>query len=194
MKNPKVVAGLALAVVVLVVGSLWMMRRGGGASTIDLVEQLSGAEKRLGGDAPTDGGQAFEVKDVTIGGQSRRAIYAPPRSRIIYPLQVPRRATLTVWFGLREDAVAKGSDGAQFRIGVSDGRTYEEYLREFIDPTSNEKDRRWFEATIDLSAYEGQQVTLILNTDPEPPPARPRVPRTSVADYAVWGEPKITSK
>ena len=71
---------------------------------------------------------------------------------------MPRRATLTLWFGLREDAVAKDSDGAQFRIGVSDGRTYEEYLREFVDPKTNETDRRWFDATIDLSAYEGQQV------------------------------------
>jgi hypothetical protein len=77
---------------------------------------------------------------------------------------------------------------------VSDGRTYEEYLREFVDPKTNEKDRRWFDASVDLSAYEGQQVWIVLNTDPEPPPARPRVPRTAVADYAVWGEPKITSK
>jgi hypothetical protein len=194
VKNPKVVAGVAILVVVLVAGSFWMMRRGGGSSTIDLIDQLSTAEKRIGADAVTDGGQPLEVKDVTIGGQSHKAILAPPHSRISYNIQVPRRATLTLWFGLREDAVAKGSDGAQFRIGVSDGRTYEEYLREFVDPKTNEKDRRWFDASVDLSAYEGQQVWIVLNTDPEPPPARPRVPRTAVADYAVWGEPKITSK
>jgi hypothetical protein len=194
VKNPKLIAGLAILVVIVIAGSFWMMRRGSGSTTIDLIEQLPGAVAKVGGEPPTDGGQPFEVKDVTIAGQSRKAIYAPPHSRITYTIQVPRRATLTVWFGLREDAMAKGSDGAQFRIGVSDGRTYEEYLREFVDPKTNERDRRWFDATIDLSAYEGQQVSLILNTDPEPPPARPRVPRTSAADYAVWAEPKITSK
>jgi hypothetical protein len=167
-----------------------MMRRGG-AFTVDLTDPalMQVAVKRILGH-PTDGGEPFEVKDVTIAGQTHRAVYAPPHSRITHTITVPRRAVLTVWFGVREDAWAKECDGAQFRIGVSDGRTYEEYLREFVNPKANERDRRWFDATIDLSAYEGQQVDLIFNTDPGPP----KTPNTTVADYAVWGEPRLTSK
>ena len=191
MKNPKLVAALAVVVVLVIAGSFWMMRRGSGESGIDLTDpaQMQAAVKKILGH-PADGGEPFEVKDVTVAGQTHRAIYAPPHSRIIYKIAVPRRAVLTVWFAVREDAWAKECDGAQFRIGVSDGRTYEEYLREFIKPKANERDRRWFDATIDLSAYEGQQVELIFNTDPGPP----KSPNTTVADYAVWAEPRLTSK
>lgn len=192
MKNPKIIAALAVVVVLVIAGSFWMMRRGSGEAGIDLTDPtlLQAAEKRIGADAAADGGVFWEVQDVTIAGQTHRAVYAPPYSRLIYKIDVPRRAVLTVWFGIREDAWAKDCDGAQFRIGVSDGRTYEEYLREFINPKANDRDRRWFDATIDLSAYEGQQVQLIFNTDPGPP----KSPNTAVADYTVWAEPKVTSR
>lgn len=192
MKNPKVIGAAVVVVILVIVGSFWMIRRGQGNDGLDLTDEtmMSAATKKVGGNPPTDGGTPFEVTDVTIAGETHRAIYAPPHSRVIYKVQVPRRGVLTVWFGLREDAWAKETDGAQFRIGVADGRTYEEYLREYINPKANERDRRWFDATIDLSAYEGQQVDVILNTDPGPP----RGPHTAVADYAVWGDPKVIAK
>jgi hypothetical protein len=190
VKNPKLVAGLAVVVVVIIVGSFWMMRRGGEAVTIDLIGQLASAESRSTFKG-TEGGVPFEVKDVAIGGVSRRAIYAPPFSRITYKVEVPRRGTLTTWFALREDGWTGDSDGVQFRIGVSDGRTYEEYLREFVNPKKREKDRRWYEATIDLSAYEGQQVEIVFNTDPGP---RRRAKNTAKGDFAVWAEPKLASR
>ncbi len=190
MKNPKLVAGLAVVVVVIIVGSFWMMRRGGGVVTIDLIQQLATAESRSTFKEP-GGGTPFEVKDVTVGGVARKAIYAPPFSRISYKVEVPRRGTLTTWFALREDAWKGESDGVQFRIGVSDGRTYEEYLREFVNPKRREADRRWHEATIDLSAYEGQQVEIVFNTDPGPPR---RKKNTRKDDFAVWAEPKLASR
>jgi hypothetical protein len=192
VKNPKMIAAIAAAVVVVIAVSFWMMRRGSGSSGIDFTDPavLQNATKKVGGDVPTDGGTMFEVKDVTIAGQTHRAIYAPPHSRLIYKVEVPRRGVLTVWYGLREDAMTKDTDGAQFRIGVSDGRTYEEYVREFINPKANERDRRWFDATIDLSAYEGQQVDIIFNTDP----GAPRGKFNTVGDYTVWAEPKLAAK
>ena len=56
--------------------------------------------------------------------------------------------------------------GAQFRIGVAEGRTYEEILKQYVNPKRG--DRRWFSARLDLAAYEGRQVKLIFNTDPGP--------------------------
>jgi len=192
VKNPKTVAAVAVVVILVILGSVWMMRRGQGNEGLDLTSDamMQAATKKVGGAPPTDGGTPFEVKDVTIGGQAHRAIYAPPHSRLTYRIDVPRRGVLTVLFGLREDAWPKETDGAQFRIGVSDGRTYEEYLREYINPKANERDRRWFDAVIDLSAYEGQQVDVILSTDPGPP----KGPHTAVADYAVWAAPQIVAK
>ena len=52
-----------------------------------------------------------------------------------------------------------------FRFGVSDGRTYDELLKQHVDPLHNTNDRRWIPVTIDLSAYAGQQVDIIFNTN-----------------------------
>ena len=78
-------------------------------------------------------------------------------------------------------------DGAQFRVGVSEGRDYEELLRQYVNPKRG--DRRWFSTRLDLSAYEGRQVKLIFNTDPGPTGKA-----TTQNDLAVWGEPRVYSK
>ncbi len=189
MKNGKLIAGLVVLAVVIVAGVFWMTRRGGQVVTIDLLAQLATAEKRSTWKTP--GEEPFTVADVTIDGQTKKAVFAPPFSRITWTVEVPRRGALETSFALRQDAWTKTSDGVQFRVGVSDGRTYEEYLKEFANPTKRERDRRWFSATIDLSAYEGQTVKVVLSTDPGP---SRRAKNTSKDDYAVWGDPKITSR
>ena len=68
-----------------------------------------------------------------------------------------------------------------------EGRNYEEILKQYVNPKRG--DRRWFSARLDLSAYEGQQVKLILNTDPGP-----ESNGTLDNDLAVWGEPHLYSK
>ena len=72
-------------------------------------------------------------------------------------------------------------------MGVSDGRVYEELLKHYVDPRRG--DRRWFSARLDLSAYEGRQVKLILNTDPGPPGSL-----DTANDLAVWAEPRVYTK
>jgi hypothetical protein len=189
VKNGKLVAGIVVVVVVIVAGVFWVTRRGGQVVTIDLLAQLANAEKRstwkAGGEKP------FTVTDVTIGGQTKKAVFAPPFSRISWTVEVPRRGALETSFALQPDAWTKETDGVQFRFGVSDGRTYEEYLKEFANPKKRERDRRWFSATIDLSAYEGQTVKIVLSTDPGP---SRRAKSTAKDDLAVWGDPKITSR
>jgi hypothetical protein len=81
----------------------------------------------------------------------------------------------------------KPGDGAQFRVGVSDGRRYEELLKQYVNPKRG--DRRWFTTRLDLSAYEGRQVKLIFNTDPGPDRGH-----DGTNDLAVWGEPRVYSK
>jgi hypothetical protein len=185
LNNRNVVAVLAgLAVVAAVVG-YWMLRQGGTAATIDLIALLPDAQKTSTwaepGDAP------FSVSDVTLAGESHKAIFAPPFSRIRWKVEVPRRGTLEIYYGVREDAWTADGNGVQFRVGVSDGRTYEEYLKEVVNPKDRDRDRRWLSATIDLSAYEGQLVELNFNTDPGPP----RDDRDPRNDFALWGEPRV---
>jgi hypothetical protein len=150
---------------------------------VDLLGRLDQADKRT----TVQSGPQFVREPVTIDGATRQVVLARPPSRIIYDITVPRDAWFEVAFAMKPETWDQPGDGAQFRVGVSDGRLYEELLRQYVNPKHG--DRRWFSARLDLSAYEGRQIKLILNTDPGPPEGR------DVAnDLAVWAEPRIYSK
>lgn len=185
LKNKKLVAALAVLGIVAVVIAVWVMRKSGSAVGVDLINLLVDAQKRSTWDRP--GEAPFTVTDLTIAGETHKAIFAPPHSRLRWKIEVPRRGTLEVFYGVREDAWTAEGNGMQFRVGVSDGRTYEEYLREVVNPKGRERDRRWISATIDLSAYEGQLVEIVLNTDPGPP----NDAGDKRNDFGYWGEPRI---
>jgi hypothetical protein len=151
---------------------------------VSLVATLGEAEKRTN----VEGAGQWEVGPVTIDGTSRQSILAKPHSRLIYKITVPHDAWLETAYALKPESWDQPGDGAQFRVGVSDGRVYDELLRQYVNPKRG--DRRWFTARLDLSAYEGRQVTVIFNTDPGPPGAA----SDANNDLAVWGEPRIYSK
>ena len=172
------------AVVVAAGLAFWFLTRGSTvANEIDLIATLSAAERRTNVEEP---GQ-FAVESVTVDGTTKRTILARPHSRLIYTVVVPPDAWLEVAFAMKPETWDLPGDGAQFRVGVSDGRVYEELLRQYVNPKRG--DRRWFSVRLDLSAYEGREVKLIFNTDPGPPEGRDRA-----NDLAVWAEPHVYSK
>ena len=187
LNNKKIVAALAGLAVVVAIVAFWMLRRGSTGVPVDLIALLPEAQKvsrwTEPGDAP------FTVMDVSLAGESHKAIFAPAFSRIRWKVQVPRRSTLEAYYGLREDAWTGEGNGVVFSIGVSDGRTFEEFVREAVNPKDNDRDRRWLSAAIDLSGYEGQLVELNFNTYNGPPRNDP----DRRNDFALWGEPRIVS-
>jgi hypothetical protein len=179
MSRSKLLA--ALAVLVAVAAAAWYFTRSApSATTLDLVALFSDpkTEKRTNHD------HAFGTETVTIDGQAKPSILARPAARIIYTVAVPADAWLETSFALKPDSWTKPTDGAQFRIGISEGHTYDELLRQVVVPSRG--DTRWFTARLDLSAYEGRTVKVILNTDPGPPGAD-----NVDFDEAVWGAPRI---
>lgn len=180
--NAKVLVGVAA--VAAIVGWWLYSRQSPKGNVIDLVEQFPKAEHRSNS---TPSESAFEIGSVTIDGQTKRTILARPAARIIYTVVVPPDAWLDVAFAMRPDSWNVKGDGAQFRVGISEGRTYDEVLRQYVNPARG--DRRWFTARLDLSAYEGRTVKLIFNTDPgEDGGGDP------TNDFTVWGEPHVYSK
>jgi hypothetical protein len=176
---------LVLAVLVLIAGvAIFFSKRGPAENAIDLVAlfaDASRAERKANHD------NAFATETVTIDGQAKHSRVARPGARIIYTVAMPNDAWLETSFALKPEVWQKPTDGAQFRIGVSEGRTYDELLRQVVVPARG--DMRWFTARLDLSAYAGRTVKVIFNTDPGPPGA------TSVDfDEAVWGAPRIYVK
>lgn len=172
------------AVIVLAVGLwFWMGRGTVEVETIDLVRAFDAAEKRTDRESVQ---AAFNLEDVTIGETTKHAIFSHPTSRIIWRLEIPDGAWLRTSLGLKPEVWDKAGDGVLFRIGVSDGRVYEELLNQLVDPSGNPDDRRWIPVVLDLSGYGGTEVEVIFNTNAGLP--------GSVDlryDWAVWGEPEI---
>jgi hypothetical protein len=174
------VLGIVIALVAL---GLWFSSRSHLDNQIDLLAKLPEAEKRTN----VEGQPQFVVESVTIDGVARQSILARPHSRLIFSVTVPQDPWFEVAFAMKPETWDQPGDGAQFRVGVSDGRVYEELLRQYVNPKRG--DRRWFSARLDLSPYEGRQVKLILNTDPGPPEGHDKT-----NDEAVWAEPRVYTK
>jgi hypothetical protein len=183
MKRDQVVALVVL--VVLLAAGIWYVRRGrSGQTTQDLIALYPQAEAR----SNIATALAFAIQDVTLSGETKKAIYMAPVSRLTFKrMEIPEGGWLRAWIGIKEEGWTTSADGVLFRLGVSDGRTYDELLKQHVDPLHNTNDRRWIPVTIDLSAYAGQQVDLILNTNSSLPG---RGNDTSY-DFAVWGQPEI---
>jgi len=170
----------AVVVLILVAAGWWLFKRGGGGQPIDLVAAFAGAEKR-----PSNG--TFEVLEADVNSEKKRAIFTVPTSRIIWRLRVPDDAWLRVALATKPESWDKEGDGVLFRIGVSDGHTYDELIVQQVDPFHNKGDRRWIPLNIDLSAYAGDQVEVILNTNTSPKGKGD----DSRHDAALWGAPEI---
>ena len=171
-----------VVILVLIVAGWWLFRRGDSAHSIDLVAQFESAKKQP--DPAT-----FSVEDVNLNGDTKRAIALTPSAgtRLTWNVTVPDDGWLWVWVGLKPEAWEKPGDGVKFHGGVSDGRTYEEMFTQHVDPFNNRTDRRWTPLKIDLSAYAGEQVALILNTNSSVPGKGDNQDN----DLALWGAPEV---
>lgn len=183
MKNRVVLAIVALTVAA---AAFWYFRgSGGGATAVSLLDVYPQAEKR----STMALEHAFGTLEVTIDGQARRGVFMHPTSRLTFKsLTLPRDAWLRTWVALRPEVWDRPEgDGVLFRFGVSDGRTYDELVRQHVDPQHNQNDRRWIPLEVDLSAYGGLMVDLVFNTNSSLP-GRGDDPAN---DWAVWGQPEI---
>ena len=185
-----------IAVVVLAAVAYYFWRnRSGGDVAIDLAV-LAAPEQT--GDAPDvefrpgeKKASMFKVGPETVAGQSKQGIFTHPTSRLIFSEQtIPDNARLRAWIAVKEEAWTQdASDGVLFRFGIDDGR-YEEVLNQQVDPRHNANDRGWLPVDIDLSAYAGQKVKLIFNTNS----SLPGKGNNDAFDFAVWSDPAVVSR
>jgi hypothetical protein len=181
MKGNRAVITAAVVVVVLIAG--WWLFRRGSASRIDLVEQFGSAEK-----SPAAG--SYPVADVALAGDTKKAIATPPDSRLTWHVRVPEDGWLRVSVGLKPEAWDKEGDGVYFLVGVSDGRAFEQLFTEKVNPFKNPADRRWIPVMVDLSAYAGEDMSIIFNTRQ----SGPNEPADARNDLPVWGAPEIVTR
>ena len=174
-------AALAVVAAIVLAAGAWLyLKRTTDTTAVQLVPMFASAEKR-----PPEG--AFAVIDATLAGEKRSAIAAPGSSRIIYKVRIPDDAWLRVAVGTRPESWTLEGNGVLFRVGVSDGRSYEDLFTQHVNPFANAGDRKWIQVWVDLSAYAGEEVDLTFNTN-----AGPRGQDADDRnDHPLWGDPEI---
>ena len=188
LKNTKLVAGVIVLAVLIVIVAIWNSRRGGEGVSIDLLAQLGDAQKRSTWTQTTE--TLFGVNDTVIDGKTHKAssrlqthasssrlkCRAAACSRCITPSERTR--------GRRKAMALSSGLACPPTVGPTTS-----ILREAVNPKSRERDRKWLPATIDLSAYEGQMVEIVLSTDTGPPGSS-----DARGDFCLWGDPKVKGR
>ena len=177
MKSNRAVLTAVVLLVVIAAG-LWLFHRGS-AAKVDLLTTFQQAKKQ---------GGEFTLTDATLGGESKQAIAAPPNGRITFHVRIPDDGWLRVSLGMKPESWDKEGNGVLFFAGVSDGRSFEKLFEQVLNPHANASERRWIPVAVDLSAYAGEEMDVILNT------------RASAAgqamgdrnDLPLWGAPAIS--
>jgi hypothetical protein len=177
----------SLIIVVGVVAALilgwWFFGRGRGSGAVDLIDRFAAAEKR-------PNAAAFAIEDVTIAGETKKSIVIVPPvvgTRLIIKTRIPDDGWLRVSVALKPEAWTLEGDGVRFMALVSDGRASDELFVQDINPFANATDRKWIPVMVDLSAYAGEEVDVILNTYGSAPGKGADLRN----DLAVWGAPEI---
>jgi hypothetical protein len=177
MKRPVwIVAGI------VVLGALvaWLVLRRPSENVVisfaDAFEQT--VERR-----PTEA--AFNVGDVSLAGETRRALRIPGSSRVAWSVTIPENAFLVGSAALTEDAWTTKGDGVVFRISLND----DEVLNMVVDPFGDPSARRWHDFEIDLGEFAGETMNVFLKTFPSPPGRN-----NTNGDAPVWGEPRIVTR
>jgi hypothetical protein len=176
------VALTAVVLAAVLILGWWLFTRGRGEERIDLIASFDTAQKRP--DA-----SVFTLAEVTLKGETKRSIAVEPAlgTRLTYRIRVPDDGWLHVALGVKEEAWQKQGDGVTFMVGISDGRAFDELFTQHVNPFGDSTNRRWIPVYVDISAYGGEEVDLIMNTLAAPP----RQDGTIDNDYAVWGAPEI---
>ena len=108
-------------------------------------------------------------------------------SRLIFKTRIPDDGWLRLSVALKQEAWTQEGDGVRFQAVVSDGRASDELFVQDVNPFLNQTERKWIPLMLDLSAYAGEEVDVILNTYGSPPGKGVDLRN----DLAVWGAPEI---
>ena len=132
------------------------------------------------------GGQ-FQVIDIELNGEKKRAIFTTPPTRMIWKVKIPDDGWIKTSLGMKPESWEQEGDGVFFRIGISDGRAFEDLLTLHVDPFHNKADRHWIPVAVDVSAYAGEEVEVIFNAEM----SMPNKPADNRNDTALFGTPEI---
>jgi hypothetical protein len=154
------------------------------------VLDLAGAVARAGAEtrAPPGAGRGplppfLEVGYARLAGEQRRWLYMHPPAEAAARLRVPAGAYLQAGLGLDPRAWAAGAgDGARFLVEAEGPAGRATLLDRRVNPRARGEDRGWVDVWVSLAALAGQEVRLVLRTEPGEDPSY---------DWAGWANPQV---
>ncbi len=149
---------------------------------VDLVDMAR--ENRLQLQAPQGANAAeyIQTKAFTIGGDTRAVIFMHPTSSAAFHMRLPDELRLDFALGLDPEVWDKAGDGVQFQVEVRDQGKATTVFSQYLDPKKNPSDRRWVDASVDLSYFAYREVDLVLRTFPG---------ASNEFDWAGWATPRL---
>jgi hypothetical protein len=113
---------------------------------------------------------------VALAGDAREALlqHPPPGDHasefVLHDVSVSReRPRLRFGVGLSSATWdPKYGDGVEFSLDVVAGGRRRTLFRQYIDPKRLQSDRRWHDHVVDLAAFAGETVSIVLRTHPGP--------------------------
>jgi arylsulfatase A-like enzyme len=124
-------------------------------------------------------GRQVRINDVVL-----RTLPASPRSRLRFPVRVPKAARLTFYCGIAPERHDRPA--VEFAVRIkSGGKGEDTVFQSLVDPMSRSAHRRWVPAEVDLGKYGGKDVDLILETR--------GFEETDEPFWAYWGTPVLTT-
>jgi hypothetical protein len=116
-------------------------------------------------------GQAY-TKTETIDKDTRLLLYQHPTSQVSYTLTLPPQSTLAFGLGMAPEVwLTEGGDGTEYNIYIRRlDQPHKPHLvfHQYLDPKNTPDDRRWFDHSVNLSRFGGQQVDVVFEALPGP--------------------------
>lgn len=135
-----------------------------------------------GGQGTPTGKIAFVQQGWEIGGKSKDALIVLASGKLIYDLPAGRAGNRLVFsVGMK----LLFGDGATGIVLVQLSSRIDTLYKKFLNPTDNEQDRKWFDASIDLTRYKGFPIKIIFAADAGPQ-------GDGTADWFAFGDPVLT--
>ncbi|HEX2036828.1 MAG TPA: hypothetical protein VHS99_21825, partial [Chloroflexota bacterium] len=122
---------------------------------------------------------------LTIGGETRRWLGLHPPAEVAVSLRVPAGAYLQAALGIDPEVWERPTgDGVRFVLEAERRHqgTREVVWARGVNPRARGEDRRWLDVWVSLAHLAGQEVTLILRTEPRD---------DATFDWAGWANPQV---
>jgi hypothetical protein len=125
----------------------------------------------------------LDVRYQVVAREERRWLYMHPPSAVGVRLRVPRHAYFQAGLALDPDAWSTPTgDGVRFILQAERANGSVVLLDRHLNPRAREEERRWNDVWVSLAPLAGEDVRLLLRTDPA---------QDATFDWAGWANPQV---